>query len=58
MSYSYGKLSSAQRSANIHSFSAVKSHEGILVSVALTRRGGICYNFAALTKNALRKSRL
>ncbi|MCC8072848.1 MAG: fibronectin type III domain-containing protein [Clostridiales bacterium] len=50
MSYSYSKISSAQRKANINSLSRVKSNEDILASVAISKRGGICYNYAALTK--------
>lgn len=56
MSYSYSKLSDAQRKANINSLEKVKKNEGELAAVAIKNRGGICYNFAAFTKTLLQRA--
>ncbi|MCD7722388.1 MAG: fibronectin type III domain-containing protein [Clostridiales bacterium] len=56
MSYSYSKISAAQRNANINSLAKVESNEAELTAVALKQQGGICYNFAALTKTLLERA--
>lgn len=56
MSYSYSKISSAQKKANINSLDKVKKNEAELTAVAIKKQGGICYNFAALTKTLLQRA--
>ena len=56
MSYSYSKISSAQKKANINSLDKVKKNEAVLTTVAITKRGGICYNYAAFTKTLLQRA--
>ncbi len=56
MSYSYSKISKAQKKANINSLAKVKKNEAELTAVAIRNRGGICYNYAAHVKSLLERA--
>lgn len=56
MSYSYSKISKAQRNANINSLAKVEKNEAELAAVAIKNRGGICYNYAAHVKTLLERA--